>query len=347
MDYRDRIKKFNNSLPKKQAGGKSTFSNIWYTFKDGDNTLRLVGEFIQVRTHYIAPNPKKGDRGLCMPQAFQGQDKLGINVNCSDWDVTTESEKPEKTCAICSLYHVCQKKLDRANKGNLTKEENEFFFKLQTACKPRDQMKWNVIDRDDPYITQTVDGKEVKVLGLKVAQVGTEAWGDISGIYDQLQINLADPEEGIDILVNKSNNGRVQYAAKAVLAKSAAGPITVKQTPLTPEERALELHDLKKICGKQTEQDKVLSALHADLRKLIEDDARANGVSAPAVKTAAPASQPKTMVAGPRPTPIKTAAAAPKASAPVAVSVAADEIPDNVDDVDFSGHLENEENTQQ
>ena len=46
--------------------------------------------------------------------------------------------------------------------------------------------------------------------------------------------------------------------------------VNLKQTPLTEEERALVCHDLKSICGKIVDMDRLMDALHEDLRQLIE-----------------------------------------------------------------------------
>ena len=65
--------------------------------------------------------------------------------------------------------------------------------------------------------------------------------------------------------------------------------MVVKQTPLTEEERALVPHDLKKLCGKQTDQQKVLESLHLDLRQLLEEMGEVTAVPEPSaapVKTA-------------------------------------------------------------
>lgn len=264
MSNLDKIMKIKNSMPAAKNAASNSYSDIWHQFKEGDNNIRLVGEFIQVKQHYIAPNPKKKMRGLCIPDAFSGENKLLSNINCADWDIDTESERKEKRCVICRLNQIAKTQLK--NKSALSKEENEFFFALMSETNPRNQLRWNILDRDNPYITEVVDGQKKKVLGYKVASIGMEAWKDISGIFDQLGIDIADVNDGIDLVITRLSVPRVNYTAKAAMNK-----MSVKQTPLTPEERALKLHDLRKMCGKQADQSKVLESLHLDLRSYLDE----------------------------------------------------------------------------
>ena len=120
MGILDKVKKLNNSLPV-AGNNKNTFAgDIWHNFKDGDNNLRLVGEFIQIRQHYIAASKQKKSRGLCIPEAFLGDGKLGVNINCSDWDIDTETEKKDKSCVICRLNKIAKFHLNKDNKAKLT-----------------------------------------------------------------------------------------------------------------------------------------------------------------------------------------------------------------------------------
>ena len=259
----DKIRKFNESRPR--PGSRSSTKGLFLSFEDGDNILRLVGEFIEVKTHYIAPNKRRGDRGLCMDEVFKGDDRMPPVINCADWDMDSESPKKEKTCAICKLHKVAQKALNEDG-GRMSKEEKEFFDNLVRSTNPRTLLKWNVIDRRDPYVIEQTDSGERKILGFKIASIGMEAWNDISSIFTQLDLDISDRERGVDVNVVKGNNGvRVTYSANAVL-----DGLSVKQTPLSDDESELELHDLKRICGRLTSPEKVMEALHADLRDTID-----------------------------------------------------------------------------
>lgn len=259
----DKIRKLRASRPK--GGGGSRLRGIFHQWKDGDNIVRLVGQFFETKTHFIAPAPKRGERGLCQASAFQGNDKMPQVINCLNWDTKTEEER-HGNCPICRLGDLAHQVLQ----DECTDDEKKMFEKLRRDCNARTQLKWNILDRDDPYVLSVDNGSEQQVLGYKIASVGMEAWEDIEGIFDQMGFDISDPEEGLDICVNKGHNGtRTQYSAKAVIDKTKKPPVA-KVTPLTAEESALTLHDLKTICGKYVDEQRILDALHEDYRELLE-----------------------------------------------------------------------------
>jgi hypothetical protein len=248
-----------------QGGGGNRVKGIYHNWKDGSNIIRLVGDYVEVRTHFIAPSPKRKDRGLCQASSFQGEEKLPQVINCLDWDIATEHPKKTKTCPICKLNAVARAVL--AEKENPpTDEEKKFFEALRSATRSNVTNKWNILDRDDPFVIETKDSKEEQVLGFKIASIGPEATNDIFGIFKQVGRDTCGPDDGIDIEVIRDSKGaRTTYSARAVIAGTS-----LKVTPLTAEERALELHDLKVRCGKQVDADKIIDAMHEDLRKIIE-----------------------------------------------------------------------------
>lgn len=266
-----KIRKMKERPPEK--GGRrefSSFRNLFHNWHDGDNIVRLLGEFVEVRTHYIAPVPKRKDRGLCKADAFQGENHLPATINCPDWDVEKEESKPTKTCPICRLAAIARAALkDKESKP--TADEKKFLETLRNAAFQRTGLKWNLFDREDPFITKKDGENEVKVKGAKIGTLGPDAWKDVDGIFTQCQCDITDPVEGIDICVTKTVGNKTGYSAKAVLEKNkTTGKMEVKVTPLTDEEKAIPLHDLKVICGKQTDMQKVIDALHDDLRELLE-----------------------------------------------------------------------------
>jgi len=248
-----------------QGGSGNRQKGIYHTWKDGSNIIRLSGDFVEVRTHFISPNPKRKDRGLCQNSAFEGDDKIPKVVNCPDWDINLEKPTKTKTCPICKLNAVARAVLsDKSNPP--TDEEKKFFEALRSSSRQSVTNKWNIIDRDDPYVIEEKDGKDVQVLGYKIASVGPEATNDIFGIFKQVGYDIGDPDKGIDIEVIRDSGGkRTTYSARAVISG-----VSLKVTPFTEEERKLKLNDLKARCGKQTDPDKILDAMHEDLRKLID-----------------------------------------------------------------------------
>jgi hypothetical protein len=315
---------------------------IFHQWKDGDNVIRLAGNFLEVRTHFIAPAKARNDRGLCRQDAFlkDGESSLPQVINCLDWDVEKEEPRAIKRCPICKLAEIAKAIL----KENPTDEEKKFADGLRQAASARSNLKWNIIDRDDPYIILTDNGTEKRVLGFKIATIGMEAWKDIEGIFEQCNRDISDPKLGIDVKVTKGSNGmRVVYSAQAVL-----DGVSLKVTPFTAEEAAMPMHDLKGLCGKTVEPQKIVDAMHEDLMQLYqlnieeagetglekEEEAAATAVvveEAPfddgGLSTAAPAEDGDGLMDGtkaqaPAPAP-KPVAPKPVASAPVASKPAA------------------------
>jgi len=253
-----------------QGGSGNRFKGVFHQWKDGDNIIRLAGSFLEVRTHFIAPAPKRNDRGICQAAAFQGENSISSFVNCLDWDVKMEEATRVKTCPICKLSSLAYQILKDTG---ITDQEKKFFKDLSSSAYAKRNLKWNILDRDDPYVTLVDDSGEKRVLGFKIATIGMEAWNDIEGIFEQCRCDIADPVDGIDIRVVKGSNGtRIVYSAQAVLDGRE-----LKATPFTEEEAALEMHDLKVRCGKMVEAQLIVDALHEDLRELLEmnDDEKA------------------------------------------------------------------------
>lgn len=315
MSVLERLAKVQASRP--QGGNGGRIQGIFHQWKEGGNKIRLAGEFVEVRTHFIAPSPKRKDRGLCIAAAFQGDDKIPQVINCPNWDVALERPKKEKTCPICKLNAVARAVL--AEKPS--EEEKKFFEALKGATRATASLKWNILDRDDPFVVRTDNGKEEKVLGFKIATIGAEAQGDIFGIFKQVGYDINDPDRGIDIEVVRDSKGvRTTYSARAVIEGTS-----LKVTPFTKEERALELHDLKARCGKLVEPEKIVDALHEDLREIIsvnvseaaQDEA---AVDAAVDEAVAEVSEPETPA--PAPAPAVVAKAAQKVAAPAAAPAA-------------------------
>jgi hypothetical protein len=258
--FRKRNEKKNN----KNDG--SRIKGIFHNWKDGENVLRFIGEFLEVRTHFIAPNSKMKAKGFCPMDRFQGENKLPQVVNCANWDLETD-EEVDGGCVICKLNKLSRDILYGGN-HEIDDDDKAFLDDLRRSSNARVGLKWNVIERSDPYVSKVDDkGNEEQVLGLKIASVGMEAFKDIDGIFEQLQFDLTDSVKGIDISVNKGHNGtRPVYSANAVLSGLA-----IKQTPLSEEELELDQHDLLAICGRQTDQAAIFESLRSDLKEMIED----------------------------------------------------------------------------
>jgi hypothetical protein len=287
---------------RQKEGGNNNRSNlrdIFFDFEGGDNRIRLVGEFLEVKTHFIAPAPKRSDRGLCQAESFKGDNRIPMVINCPDWDPETEESRGTQNCPICKLNRISKGILDEGP----DEEEKDFFKNLASATRQRTVLKWNIIDRNNPFVTKKEGDNEEKIFGFKIASVGMEAYNDIEGIFEQTGMDITDDEEGCDILVTKQKKARWEYSAKVAMAPGK--PPTVAMTPLTEEEKGAERHRLLDRCGRQTEPQKVVDALHGDLRDLLELNPDEEAAEAPA-PTPAPTPEPAPKAkATPAPAPVE------------------------------------------
>jgi hypothetical protein len=259
MDTLAKIRKLRES---NRSGNGSRKRGVFMTFEMGENIIRLVGEPIEMKNHYLGENKmaEHDKRGLITKDA----EGIPILINCLDWDINIEEPKDEKRCPICKLNELAH--------GELTKEDNEmsdedrgYLTDLRSRARARTVLKWNVIDRNNPNIIEQTDDGEKEVFGFKIANIGPEAWTDIEGIFNQMGFDISDPEKGIEICVEKKRGQtRVTYSVRAVLEDGA-----VVRTPLTDEEKQVDLQDIKKICGGQADPEKLINALQEDYKELL------------------------------------------------------------------------------
>ncbi len=255
------------------ANDRPRTSGIFLNFKDGDNPVRLVGDYLEIRTHRIAPTNRPGwkERGICKASSFDGQNKLPEVVLCSDWDMDKEAETPKKTCPICAIERAVDDILRKEGR-TLDSESKKSLYKILSECRAKVQFKWNVLDRLDPFIIQTTNGVDSKIKGYKVASLGIEAYRYVKLVFDQVKVDISGVDSGIDINIVKSRaanapdgKSKVSYSASVIIVGKG-----VKETPLTEEEKALPMHDLKKLSGKVIPPDFLVASMHEDLKELYE-----------------------------------------------------------------------------
>lgn len=264
---------FNDNI----GGNFKKTEGIFHKFTDGDNIIRMVGEGLETRMHFIAPHPKNNDRGLCSERAFSYKDVedkskvLPKMMMCLDWDIENEKPREEKTCPVCKLYRKSRDMLKK-ERDKMSQADIDFLTWLVGKTRQNTTYKWNVLDRDNPYVLEVAeDGSKTKVLGYKVAGIGKEAMRDIKGISEQVKKNgndICGIDDGVDINIKKGRaNGRTSYSAQAIMEG-----LSVKVTPLTDEEKELEPHDLVRIAGRYPDLITLLDSMHEELRDMLDED---------------------------------------------------------------------------
>lgn len=262
----ERFKKIKEKMDKETAN-KSSFSegdDIWYSWTTGkDHTIRLVGDLIMTRIHWIGPSKWSAGVELYDSKNFEGDNRLPYQLNCNNWDIDTESEIKDGGCVICELKSILNKLIYSDEGKALPEKELNYFKDLRNKCDAKTRSFFNVLDRENPYINV-----DEKTLGYKVMEAPWELLDGIINISTQVKgIDLLGVEKGIDLKVTRSGGGKskVSYSVQPVFEGLSA-----KVTPLTDEERALTLHDLKVLKGKKHSNDELRERLNDEVKALLE-----------------------------------------------------------------------------
>ena len=267
------LDKFGNRFNDKSSPTGNA-KDVFFKFKTGTNRIRLVGDMVECRAHYLAGNSKRGNRGLCPPMAFEGDNKIFSAINCVDWDVHTEQKKATKTCPICQLLLIAQRAL---SSGKLNDSTKAFYNELKQNAREMTSFKVNIIDRDDPYITILDNGTERKEKGLKIASLTYTVAKKIYELSTKIKFGIENPDRGIDIEVIRSDtNGKTSYDVRPIFDSD----LKICVSPLTEEERNYPLHDIIALGEREPDIATVRAALHGDLISLLDKYYPLNGGAA-------------------------------------------------------------------
>lgn len=229
------------------------------------HTIRLVGEFKSVRSHWIGKSAFGGeDVPLFKDGAFKGEDKLPARVNCSNWDSSTESSDADGGCVICRIAANASKYLEKEGK-HLDEDTRKWLQDLQFKCAPANSFYFLCIDRGNPYIAE---GEK----GFKIIQMSTPLLKAIIAIDEDLGgTDICSDEEGIDIVIKKTlpvgKSKRTEYSASPAFDKTS-----VKQTPLTEEEKSWNRIDLAKFTGKKPDEEMLVSLLRDNVKEVWNEE---------------------------------------------------------------------------
>lgn len=227
-------------------------NNVWFEWGDAEeHVVRLVGDFKWARSHWIGPSQFGEDVEIVNSTAFKGENKLLMNVACSDWDMDRETEvdDEERTCPVCRLGHNAEKMLKKHGK-ELEESDKKNIQNIRRKCNVRNVYLFKCIDRDNPYVD-----KDKTVKGFKIIKMPSELLNAIIELSKKLKgVNITSPDEGIDITIKRvkpegNKKGKTNYTALPVYEG-----MTVKQTPLTDEEKQYHDFDLSKFAGKPVDK---------------------------------------------------------------------------------------------
>lgn len=229
--------------------------NIWFNWGDKDShVVRLVGDFRWVRSHWIGKssfNPKN-DVELFVPEAFKGVEKLPYKVNCGNWNIALEAEEGDN-CVICQIGRIAQEALKKEGKG-LDEERRQWLKNIVSKCNPNSSYYFKCIDRSDPFIADNVKG-------FKILQMSTELLTAVVDLDKSLEdVSITSEEDGIDIEIKRERiqaSSRIKYSVSPVFKG-----VSVKQTPLTDEEKSWDDLDLMKFTGRPVDDGMLIEKMN-------------------------------------------------------------------------------------
>lgn len=227
--------------------------NIWFEWGERDeHVIRLVGDFKWIKTHWIGESKFGKDIPILNSSAFKGDNKIPMSVACGNWDVESESEDPAAdNCPVCRLSRNADMMLKKYG-ADLTEADKEILKKIRSKCAAKSTYVFKCIDRDNPYVD---DAKTKK--GFKIIKMTYDLFSAVIELSKKMNgVSIISEDEGIDITIKRSKandkgGGKYSYSVLPVM-----NGMTVKQTPLSDEERAYHDIDLAKFAGKPIDKER-------------------------------------------------------------------------------------------
>lgn len=245
----------------REEGGPGSYNEnekIFFDFSEGEHKIRLVGEWVTIRSHWIYPGPFSKVK-LFDESAFNGEDRIKKNIVCSDFDTTTEKVKEEKSCILCKLHSAASEIL--YNTSDLSPEQKSLLSGVIRDTNPMERTFFLCIDRNNPEIAPGKKGLKI----IEFPKALMTQWTNL--ILQNKDLDVCGDDTGIDFIITKKRQGKstvftVNYSMKN---------ISVEVTPLTDEEKAFQRHDIRKIMGKIPDHALVLSKLRPEFKDILSD----------------------------------------------------------------------------
>lgn len=246
-----------------KGNGNFTRSITYYNWKSGDNNIRLVGKPIVTRTYYL-PKSIYSPIDIFNKDAFDretNENAIPKVMNCANWDIESEEWK-DNGDVLFNLNKIAREMIRVGQEQGVPAESLKEWELIKSRTNPSLQYRWLGFDRDSPYVLETINGrttiKEPKELaGYKLMTfqktmfeqlcAAQEAYGD-DDIFSE--------DKGCDLVVKKIDGNKATYTVQLKMNGRQ-----VVETPLTDEERAIEVPNLFEICGKQVPNELVMANL--------------------------------------------------------------------------------------
>jgi hypothetical protein len=266
MGLLDKLNKAKSATGSTGGGKKRSFSSttgLWVQLEDGDNKVRLGGNVAVCERHYV----KDLVSAEAMRPKGESRADVSANVTCMNWDTDNQGKSEEEVhcCPICDLRSASNIKLKEAKESG--DEDSEKKMKeLSGKSFARSRYSWDAISRKDPLVkTKDGDGNETEEMAWKILGLGTEGTEAIEALCKQYP-QLADEDEGCDIVISKHQGTRTTYGASFALD----GP-NIAVTPLTDEEKEMKDLNLVRYIASHMSPRTLFQSLKPSYQELITD----------------------------------------------------------------------------
>lgn len=232
---------------------------LWFEWGDkNEHTVRFVGEFVWAQQHWIAKTQFGVDYEIFPESAFTGDEALRKSILCGNWDVDGCNEV-EAGCPICELGKKANAII---GSPDCDEELKKSYIALRNKCRPQQKFFIKVIDRENPYVSE---GEK----GYKILQMPNELLSAISQLDESIgEFSISSEDKGCDVVIKReppiNGKGRTKYSVTPVF-----DGITMKQTPLTNEEKAFRPLDLKKFIGLKYDRSALLNRMCKDATDIL------------------------------------------------------------------------------
>ncbi len=252
-------------------GQFSKDEKIFKQLKEGKNVLRLVSQDYTFYTHWIAPS--KYSKVKLFPDAsFEGDDALRKNLFCTDYEPGAERwvEDEERSCVICELYRAVNAILDD-NNSDLEQNVRAYLEDVAKACRPMKRTMFLCIDRDDPEVSP---GKK----GIKIVEFPRNLMDVFMSKVLDRGIDVIDADEGVDLVIEKRQKPTAGKKVEWIWTVDwVYDGKTIKESPLTEEERKYQRPDIEKMMYRKPDQELIYDKLLRDFKEMIDDARDAEG----------------------------------------------------------------------
>jgi len=250
---KDAFEQMMEAKANRSNNGNFAKENIFFEWGDKDeHIVRIVGEYKWFKNHWINVSNFSSFK-LLKDEAFEGDNRLPKNIICTNWDSETETNDEMGSCPVCKLMKIADNSLKKLGKS-MNPEIKQFMKDLRSKCFPTNTFMVKIIDRGNPYVSEGVKG-------FKILRMPDTLVAAIKKISSDLGIDIVSEDEGIDIKISRNKAGNKTTYSAAPVYKG----MSIKQTPLTEEERNYRDLDLSKFGGKEVDENAFASMLVDDV----------------------------------------------------------------------------------